>query len=48
MRVDRGNSMSARANPKKPAEIDVKQLIEILPKLIRENNHSSGMIIQAI
>jgi hypothetical protein len=48
MRVDRGNTMTARANSKKPADIDVKQLIEILPKLIRENDTVKGAILTAL
>ncbi len=40
--------MSTRTDSKKPADIDVKQLIEILPKLIRENDTVKGAILTAL
>jgi hypothetical protein len=48
MHADRGNTMSARTDSKKPVDIDVKQLIEILPKLIRENDTVKGAILTAL
>ena len=45
--VMRGNMMTARIT-KNAGDIDIQKLIEILPKLIRENDTVKGAIITAL